>query len=338
MEYRDIMEEKTIKSEAKKITTALDNLPFGTDEQIENMPQRYSKELPAEVNSRMLYGDILKIAWPSAIERTLAAVVTMVAMMMVGNLGPWAIAAVGFASMPRMLLVTAIMAIHVGTTTMIARSRGANNREQANSYFKQAMLLGIVSSIIVGVAGFATSELLIRLMGATEGLPLEGGVTFLRIQSAGFIVIGIPITITAALRGVGNTRTPMIYNTVAAGVNILFNFLLIEGRFGFPALGIAGASLAMLAGQAVATVIAIGFVLCKNNFIYLDFKKLFKIDLEQQRKILRIGMPTLGEQFILRLGMILVTRVIATLGTNDFTAHQITMNLMNLTIIAGESL
>ena len=322
----------------KKIKTTLDEVPFGTDEQIEHMTQRYTKELPENVRSSMLYKDILKIAWPSMVERALAAIGSMIAMMMVGNLGPWAIASVGLASLPRMLLITMIMAMHVGSTAMIARSRGADSREKANAYFGQAVILGIVGSIIFGAVGYASSELLIKLMGASEEATLIGGVTFLRIQCAGFVFIGIPITITAALRGIGNTRVPMIYNMIAAGINVLLNFLLIEGRFGFPALGIAGASIAMLAGQAVASVIAICFVLRKNNYIYLDLKKLFKVNLNQQRDILRIGMPAVGEQVILRMAMILVNRVIASLGTNDFAAHQICMNFLNFTIINGESL
>ena len=329
---------KTMTENVKKMTTTLDSVPFGTDEQIEHMTQKFSKELPPNVRSSMLYKDILKIAWPSMIERALAAIVSMVDMMMVGNMGPWAIAAVGLASMPRLLLVTMIMAIHVGSTSMIARSRGANSREKANAYFRQAFILGIVGSLVIGGVGYALSDVAIQLMGAADNETLVGGITFLKIQCAGFIFIGIPITITAALRGIGNTRAPMIYNMIAAGINVLLNFLLIEGRFGFPRLGIAGTSIATVAGQGVAAVIAICIVLRKNNYIYLEFKKMFKINVDQQRDILKIGMPAMGEQVILRSGMILVNRVIAALGTNDFAAHQICMNFLNLTIINGESI
>ena len=330
--------EKIITDKAKKTKTALDDLPFGTDEQIESMSQTYSKEIPSNISSRMLYNDILRIAWPSMIERTLAAFVAMVAMMMVGNLGPWAIAAVGFASMPRMLMVTMLMGIHVGSTAMIARCRGANDRAKANAYLTQTLIIGIVGSVVIGVAGYAFSDLIIRLMGASEESTLTGGVIYLKIQSAGFIFIGIPITITAALRGVGNTREPMIYNTVAAVVNVLLNFLLIEGRLGFPALGIAGTSIATLAGQAVAAIMAVFVILRKNNYLYLDLKSKIRLDLDKQREILRIGMPTMGEQIILRMGMILVNRIVASLGTNDFSAHQICMNFLNLTMINGESI
>lgn len=332
------MKKKALTDQVKKTATTLDVLPFGTDEQIENMVQRYSKELPANIKSHMLYKDILKIAWPTMIERTVAAVIAMVDMMMVGNLGPWAIAAVGLASLPRLLLVTMLMAIHVGSTALIARSRGADNREKANAYFKQAFVLGIVCSVVIGAAGYTLSEAFIRLMGAAEESTLIGGTTFLKIQCAGFIFIGIPITVTAGLRGVGNTRAPMIYNLVSAGITVLFNFLLIEGRFGFPRLEIAGTSIATLAGQAVAAVIAVFVVLRKKSYICLDLKTPIRIDLRMQQEILRIGIPALGEQVIIRAGMMAVNRIVASLGTYDFAAHQICMNFLNLTMINGESI
>ena len=322
----------------KKVITTLDSLPFGTDEQIENMTQKYTKALPAGVSSKMLYQDILRIAWPSLIERTLAAFAAMVNMMMVGHLGPWAITSVGLASMPRMLMLTMIMAINIGSTALIARSRGAGNREKANSYLKQAIILGCTGSVIVGAAGFAASGAIIRLMGAPDESTLIGGTIFLRIQSAGFIFIGIPITITAALRAIGNTRTPMIYNMTAAGINILFNILLVEGRWGFPRLEVAGTSIATLAGQVVASVIAIIVIFNRKSYIHLDLKTPFRINIDEIRDILKIGIPAMGEQVILRTGMILVNRVIAVLGTNDFAAHQIVMNFLSITMINGESI
>ena len=329
---------KQVESKEKKVVTTLDNLPFGTDELIENMPRKYSNELPDGVTSRMLYGDILRIAWPSMIERTLAAFAAMVNMMMVGQLGPWAITSVGLASMPRMLMVTMIMALNIGSTAHIARSRGAGNREKANAYLRQAILLGCAASVAIGALGFSLSELLVRLMGAPDEVTLKSGTTFLQIQSAGFIFIGIPITITAALRGVGNTRAPMIYNMIAAGINIVFNLLLVEGRWGFPRLEVAGTSIATLAGQVVASIIAIVIIIRKDNYIHLDLRTPFKINTAQMQEMLQIGMPAVGEQVILRTGLILVNRVVAELGTNDFAANQIVMNFQSITMINGESI
>ncbi|MCL2367150.1 MAG: MATE family efflux transporter, partial [Oscillospiraceae bacterium] len=327
-----------ITTESKKVVTTLDSLPFGTDEQLQNMTQKFSKELPAGISSRMLYRDILVIAWPAMAERAFAAFASMISMIMVGSLGPWAIASVGLAMMPRMLMVTIVMALNVGATALIARSRGAGDRVGANAYLKQAMILGVACSIVVGALGFIFAQPLIRLMGATEEASLIGGTVFQQIQSLGFIFIGIPITITAALRGIGDSRSPMIYNTVATVVTIFLSFLLIEGRWGFPRLEVAGASIAAVLGQVVATVMALYIIRKKENYISLNFKMPMRINWRQLKDILEIGLPAMGEQIILRTGMILVNRIVASLGTNDFAAHHIGMNFMIFTMINGEGI
>jgi len=325
---------------SKKVMTTLDTVPFGTDEQIRNMTKKVSKELPLGVNSRMLYKDILVIAWPAMAERAFAAFSGMLTMMMVGSLGSWAIASIGLAMLPRFLMFTILVALNVGTTALVARSRGAGDQAKANSYLRQAMIMGVVCSVAVSVVGYIFSEPLIRLMGvgAIEEAALVGGTVFLQIQALGFIFTGIAVTITAALRGIGDSRSPMIYNTVATIINVILNFLLIEGRWGFPRLEIAGASIATVIGQIVATAIALVVIMRKTNYISLNLKIPIKINWAQLKDILRIGMPATGEQLILRLAMMVVNLIVASLGTNDFAAHQIATNFMHFTLVIGEGI
>jgi len=329
--------EVTVTSKAKKVVTTLDSLPFGTDEQLQNMTQKVSKELPVGIKSRMLYKDIMVIAWPAMAERAFAAVASMISMIMVGSLGPWAIASIGLAMMPRFLMFTVVVALNIGTTALIARSRGAGDQAKANSYLRQAAIMGVVCSIAVGAVGYIFAEPLIRLMGATEDAALVGGTVFLQIQSLGFIFVGIPVTITAALRGIGDSRSPMIYNTVATIINIFLNFLLIEGNWGFPRLEIVGASIAVILGQVAATLIALFIIMRKRNYISLNPMMPIRINWLQLRDILRIGIPAMGEQVILRTAMMVVNRIVASLGTNDFAAHHIATNFMTFTMINGES-
>ena len=77
-------------------------------------------------------------------------------------------------------------------------------------------------------------------MGAAEEKTLHGGTIYLKIQMVGFTFMALTSTITAALRGVGNSRTAMIYNLTSNVVNVFLNYLLIEGHFGFPRLEVAG--------------------------------------------------------------------------------------------------
>lgn len=208
--------------------------------------------IPDGISQRMLYNDIVHIAWPSLVELTLTQLTSMADLMMVGQLGAWAITAVGLSTQPKFLLQTAFMAMNVGATAMVARYKGAGEQEKANGIMRQALLMTLIFAVISSVVGFIFSEPLIRFMGGNDDLQaINGGTAYLQIQMLGLVGFALTSTITAVLRGVGNSRTAMIYNLVANIVNIIFNYILIYGHFGAPRLEVAGASLATIIGQFV---------------------------------------------------------------------------------------
>lgn len=108
-------------------------------------------------------------------------------------------------------------------------------------------MLTLVMSLAASIVGFLFSETMVRFMGATDELSLTNGTVYLQIQMAGFVLMALTTTITAVLRGVGNSKTAMEYNVAANVINIILNWLLIYGHLGFPK-GCGGASLATVIG------------------------------------------------------------------------------------------
>ena len=327
-------------TEQKKIHITLDDLPFGDESNVEEMMSRKKEKLPDGVTSGQLYRDILKLAWPSLIELALVTLASMVDMMMVGRLGPWAITSVGLAATPRLLFVTMLNSINVGATAHVARCRGAGDRMRANSYLKQALFFKVIFSIVLGALGYVFAEDIIKLMGAKEASTLIGGTQYLRVQCMGMLAYGLCFTISAGLRGVGNTKTAMIYNVIANVVNIIFNYLLIEGHFGFPRLEVLGASIATIIGVCVATCMAVIVILRKKNYVYVDFTEGYRIKPDQIKDILVIGIPAMGEQVAMRLGAMMFNRIIAEYGSAEqskliYAAHQVLLNIMSLSMMNG---
>lgn len=323
------------REKVRKVTTTLDSLPFLSDEEIDRKLSSRSFQLPDGVSTRMIIRDIFVIAWPAMIELALLTLASMVDLMMVGNLGPWAITAVGLASQPRMIIISVLQSINVGSTAYIARARGAGKRELANLYLQQAVVFNVALSIVISVLGVVFSEDLIRIMGAQDQQTLKAGTDYLRVQYAGMLIYGITMTISASLRGVGNTKTTMVYNIIANLVNIAANYLLIEGHLGCPRLEVYGASLATLIGQAVAAVMAVIVILGKRNYLYLEFKRGFKVRFDMIRDILVIGIPAMIEQLCIRLSAMMMNRWIAELGTLEYAAHQICFNVQSMSMPIG---
>lgn len=119
---------------------------------------------------------------------------------------------------------------------------------------RQSLLMTLVFGLAASVVGYLFAEPLIRFMGAKEAEVLAAATSYLRIQMIGLVGVALTSTITATLRGVGNSKTAMIYNMIANVVNVIFNYLLIYGHFGFPRMEVAGASLATIIGPVCGDV------------------------------------------------------------------------------------
>ncbi|HHY81913.1 MAG TPA: MATE family efflux transporter [Clostridiales bacterium] len=325
------------KNTPKNARMALDLVEAGNDENDYGIMEKVTNHIPEGVTSQMLYRDIVRIAWPSFLELMLTQLASMVDMMMVGQLGSWAITAVGLTTQPKFLLMIMFMAMNVGATALVARYKGEGSPEKANRILRQSLLLTFVLSIISSIGGYIFSEPMIQFMGAPDRLTLEKGTLYLKIQMVGFITLALTSTITAALRGVGNSRIAMAYNLTANAVNVIFNYLLIYGHMGFPRMEVAGASLATVIGQFVAFVLSMAAVMRGNQYITLRFRDSFKPDWKAIKSIFNIGMPAMVEQIFMRIGVIVYVKTVASLGTVAYATHQICMNIQAMSFMNGQA-
>ena len=330
------------RTRTKVIRTTLDSLPYGTYS-ADTLDPKEKIVLPSGVSRRQLIRDAVIIAWPSLVELLLTQLTSMADQVMVGNIaaeaGKVALSAVSLAAQPKFLLMTMIQALNVGSTAVIARFRGQQNREKTNQVFRQALLLNLIIGAVMALLGTAFAPQLIGFMSG-KGIRAETrelAAEYLRIQMYGFVPLVLTFSCTAALRGIGDSRTSMVYNTVANVVNVCGNYVLIYGKFGCPALGVAGASIATVIGQTVAFCIAMAIVLRGRRYIYLSFRERFRFDGELFGNVVSIGVPSMIEQLFMRAGMIVFTRMVSGLGEDYYAAHTVCMNVMSLSFMLGQA-
>ena len=329
--------------ENTRLQTTLGRLPYGDEIVSEDL--KVTKNLPDGVKSKELYQDIIRIAWPSFIELLLTQLASMVDLMMVGSMGgkanpeigTQALAAVGLTTQPKFLLMTAFIAMNTGVTALIARNKGTNDSKQANLVVRQGLLFTFCATIILSILGYLFAKPMVLFMGSTEEIVTKWATQYLQIQMIGFLSFALTSTITASLRAVGDSKTCMIYNLIANVVNVIFNWLLIYGNLGFPELGVAGASLATVIGQVVAFIMAFAVILKGNGFLKLEFKLGFKPNKIVLGNMLNIGFPAMIEQLLMRAGMIIFAKTVASLGTTAYATHQVCMNIQALSFMTGQA-
>lgn len=298
-------------------------------------PELCRGEIPS---TRDTYSSLARIALPSVAEMVLSSLIGSMDTMMVGNLGPAAIAGVGLTGQPRMLILSIFFALNIGTTAIVARRRGEERREDANQTLRSILAVIFGLSLVMTALAITFAPLLMRLAGAIEGETLEQSTTYFRIIIAAAPINALTMAITASLRGIGNTKVTMYVNTISNVVNIFFNYLLIEGHFGFPRLEVGGAAIASVIGMSVGFILAIVALTRRDGYLQLSFHGSWKPKAEYLRPVFKVGGNAVLEQIALRIGFFMFARIVAGLGTEDFATHEICMQFLNITFTIGDGI
>ncbi|MCI8799701.1 MAG: MATE family efflux transporter [Lachnospiraceae bacterium] len=281
----------------------------------------------------------LNMAWPAMLESFFAAFAGLVDSLMVSSLGYHAVAAVGLTTQPKFLGLALFIAANVAISALVARRNGEGKKREANQIFATFLIFIVAASIMLSVLLVVFADPIIRLCGSEE-LTHDSAVLYFRIIMGGMIFNVVQMGVNSAQRGAGNTRITMRTNLVSNTVNILFNYLLIQGHFGFPALGIRGAALATVLGTVVSSIMSVMSVWKEDNFISIPYLLKEKImpSLEALKNIIKVGYSVFAEQVLMRIGFMLTAIMAADQGTSAMAAHQVGMNIMGLSFSFGDGL
>lgn len=279
---------------------------------------------------------VLKIALPAVGEMFLYMMVWVVDTAFVGNYGAnEAVSAVGFSSEVIYTTVNMFIAmgISVGITTMVAQSIGAGDRERAERYLSQGLLLGIIIAFTLAFILGTFSTPILKIAGV-KGEVLIQGSKFMKLVSIGTFFNMVNSMLNSGLRGTGNTVTPLIASVIINVVAIFFDWILIFGRFGIKPLGVMG--------SAIATSLAYfaGFIYIAYYYKYhSDFKlriKYFKnISREYLLRIVRLAIPSGLQEGAFSISRIVSISFIMYLGTMEFAANQITTTIESISFMPG---
>ena len=293
---------------------------------------RLSQRLQCQLKSDALR-HVLQLALPAVGEQLLNLAVGLVDTFMVGHLGAEAVAAVGLSNQSVMLITTFFMALATGVTALIARHIGAKEADGANRILHQGYLLGAVIGLVATLLGLTFAAPVMHILRApAEVVPL--GTTYLRIVSLSFVLASWLFVGNAALRGAGDTRSPMLVMLAVNVVNIAVAYATIYGLGPIPALGVAGSAIGAMTGRGMGGLIVAAILLRGRAGLRLQLRRLLP-DPVQIKRILNIGLPAGGEQLINRVGMLVYAVAVASLGTKAYAAHQLALQAESLAYMPG---
>ena len=284
-----------------------------------------------ELTRKQMTRNAIEMAWPAVLESFFVSLAGMIDTMMVATMGSFAVAAVGLTQQPKFISLTLFFGINVAVSAIVARRKGEQRQKAANEMLATALIVSTILCVIITVGFIAAAEPLMCLAGSNADTH-ESAVTYFRIIIGGSFFNIITMVINSAQRGSGNTRISMTTNLVSSAVNILFNYLLIGRHFGFPALGVTGAALATVLGTLVAFIMAVISLFNKHSYVSLPMiiKERIGFAKDAIQNILRLGSNICLENIAMRVGFLATALLAARLGTDEFAAHNVGMNILGL--------
>ncbi len=275
---------------------------------------------------------IWELAWPAITSNLLMSAVGMVDIKIVGTLGASALAATTTGHRIFFIFQAVLMAITTGTTALVARAWGANNRQQAAEVTLTSVWLCVGVSVAMTAPGVLFADQLAGIFRLEpETVALAG--QFIRCLSFFNIAFAINIALGTALRAAGDTITPLWIGAVTNVVNVILVYALVFGEFGMPQMGIAGAALG--SGLAFSTGAIILLTLWLRGRLVIGAGRRAHFSRGLVGRLLRIGYPAALEQTAWQGGFIAFMWILAAYGTAPFAAYGIGANILSFSFVVG---
>lgn len=276
---------------------------------------------------------IWQLAFPSILGNLSFTIVGLTQTKMVGSLGPEALAAVGAGQRIFFLMQAIMMAVSIGTTALVARAWGANDRAEANRVTVASLVLAMGLALPITLTGFFLAAQLAGAFGL-EAQAHELAAANIRWLSMFNFAYAITAILSAALRASGDAWTPL---WVSAGINLInvpLLYLLVFGNLGLPELGVVGVAIA--SGLAFTAGAAVLMWLWLSQRVQLKGSIKGWMRRERLRRLVDIGYPAAVEQFIIQAGFIGFLMLIGNFyGTEAFAAYSVGVNVLLAAITIG---
>lgn len=277
---------------------------------------------------------VFNLAWPVIGENFLQTMLGIVDTIFVARLGPGALAGVGAAIQVMFFVISALSAVSVGSSVLVAQAVGARRLDQASRFAKQSLVWSVIISVPLLAVGLIAAEPIISIFGMEPEVS-RMGTAYLQVTMGTVGVLVLLLLGGGVLRGAGDSRTPMLITLIANVVNVVLTYGLIFGELGMPRLGVVGSAwgtfLSRLLGFGLLWIVMWRGV----NGVSIRGRADWLPNWTIARQMLSIGIPAAVEQVLISTAFLVLSITVAGLGTVALAAHRIALNAMSISFLPG---
>ncbi len=290
------------------------------------------------IGDKSFYRRVIAIVLPLIIQNTITNVVSLLDNVMVGSVGTLQMSAVAIVNQLVFVFNLCIFGGLAGAGIFSTQYAGAGDNDGVRHCFRMKVYIGSIMFIIASIVFTVLDEPLISSYLAEDTSPqdtlatLGYGIDYLKIMVIGLLPFTVSQIYASTLRELGETKLPMVASIVSIFVNLIFNYLLIFGKFGFPQLGVSGAAIATVLSRFIeAAIIIIAVSVRKNEFLFIKCAfRSFSIPGKLCRDILTKGTPLLVNEFLWSAGMAMLLQCYSVRGLDVVAAVNISNTINNL--------
>jgi len=271
---------------------------------------------------------ILALALPSLLAFASSTLTGTINLIMIGKLGFVAIGAVGVVN----IIMYNAWALTSGfghtVNYLVAQSHGAGEMKKAVERTNVALTNGLILSSLLILTAIVAPEAILHIVSDSSGL-VALGVPYLRIRLFALALGILTFIMQGFMRGIGDTRTPMILSVTANVLMIFFTYTLTYGNWGFPELGLSGAAWGVFIGEAVAFLGAVYMYFIRLHPRFFT-RTIAKIRGPEVKLILAESGKLGVQEFAMSLAMLVFTMFVARISDQALAANEVALNVMSL--------
>lgn len=269
---------------------------------------------------------LFKLAAPIFIETLLIMMLGAVDVIMLSRHSDNSVAAVGVVNQIIVLTFLIFEVINLGTSVLCSQYLGAKMHKNVVQVVGVSLLMNLVVGVSVSLFLFGMNETILQWMGLTPEL-MKDGTDYMRIVGAFAFFQAISLTLSASLRSANKAIYPMMVTVVVNILNIIGNYTLIFGEFGFPEMGVEGAAISTAFSRGVSMVILF-IILFKKHIRKFPLAYFRPFPFKELKNLLKVGLPSAGEQLSYSSSQVVITYFINALGMEALAARTYSVNII----------
>ena len=258
---------------------------------------------------------LVKIFVPIMLSNLIAQVQMIIDRIFLGRMDILFMSAVGNATAPMWTTMSFVFSMAMGASILISQSVGGKDIDQAKDYAASLIKCHNVIPVLLFLFWTFCSPLVFKLMGVSENV-MKPCVTYTRIYAPVYLIIGLWASYSVVFQTSNYTKPLVAYGILRSVLNIILDYLLIFGKFGFPRMEIAGAALGTTIAEYVGSLYLVYVTITKREKFFTSpgLKRILRAKVKPYFESIKLGIPTACEDLLWNVGNLCIIRILNTIN------------------------